>query len=133
MLLSDLMNLEFNYTPDGLIAAIVRESSPPGRVLMMAWMNKQSLARTLETGLMHYWSRSRKRLWLKGETSGNTQKLVRWFTDCDRDSLLFEVEQSSGACHTGYRSCFFQELDSTGDSLPISEQRLFDPEQVYNK
>lgn len=133
MLLSDLMNLEFNYTPDGLIAAIVREASPPGRVLMMAWMNKQSLARTLETGLMHYWSRSRKRLWLKGETSGNTQKLVRWFTDCDRDSLLFEVEQSSGACHTGYRSCFFQELDSTGESLPISEQRLFDPEQVYNK
>ena len=133
MLLSDLMNLEFNYTPDGLIAAIVREASPPGRVLMMAWMNKQSLARTLETGLMHYWSRSRKRLWLKGETSGNTQKLVRWFTDCDRDSLLFEVEQSSGACHTGYRSCFFQELDLTGESLPISEQRLFDPEQVYNK
>ena len=133
MLLSDLMNLEFNYTPDGLIAAIVREASPPGRVLMMAWMNKQSLARTLETGLMHYWSRSRKRLWLKGETSGNTQKLVRWFTDCDRDSLLFEVEQSSGACHTGYRSCFFQELDSTGKPLPISEQRLFDPEQVYNK
>ena len=133
MLLSDLMNLEFNYSADGLIAAIVREASPPGRVLMMAWMNKQSLARTLETGLMHYWSRSRKRLWLKGETSGNTQKLVRWFTDCDRDSLLFEVEQSSGACHTGYRSCFFQELDSTGDSLPISEQRLFDPEQVYNK
>jgi phosphoribosyl-AMP cyclohydrolase len=127
------MNLEFNYTPDGLIAAIVREASPPGRVLMMAWMNKQSLARTLETGLMHYWSRSRKRLWLKGETSGNTQKLVRWFTDCDRDSLLFEVEQSSGACHTGYRSCFFQELDLTGESLPISEQRLFDPEQVYNK
>src|SRR5262249_16474084 len=70
---------------------------------------------------------------LKGETSGNTQKLVRWFTDCDRDSLLFEVEQSSGACHTGYRSCFFQELDSTGDSLPISEQRLFDPDHIYNK
>ena len=133
MLLSDLMNLEFNYSADGLIAAIVREASPPGRVLMMAWMNKQSLARTLETGLMHYWSRSRKRLWLKGETSGNTQKLVRWFTDCDRDSLLFEVEQSSGACHTGYRSCFFQELDSTGKPLPISEQRLFDPELVYNK
>jgi phosphoribosyl-AMP cyclohydrolase len=133
VLLSDLMNLEFNYTADGLIAAIVREASPPGRVLMMAWMNKQSLARTLETGLMHYWSRSRKRLWLKGETSGNTQKLVRWFTDCDRDCLLFEVEQSSGACHTGYRSCFFQELDSNGESLPISEQRLFDPEQVYNK
>jgi phosphoribosyl-AMP cyclohydrolase len=133
VLLSDLMNLEFNYNTDGLIAAIVREATAPGRVLMMAWMNKQSLARTLETGLMHYWSRSRKQLWLKGETSGNTQKLVRWFTDCDRDTLLFEVEQSSGACHTGYRSCFFQELDSTGDSLPISEQRLFDPEQVYNK
>ena len=125
------MNLDFKYTADGLIPAIVREVNSPGRVLMMGWMNRQSLARTLETGLLHYWSRSRDQLWLKGETSGNTQRLIRWFTDCDRDTLLFEVEQSSGACHTVYRSCFFQELDLSGEPKPIGEERLFDPAEVY--
>ena len=127
------MNLDFKYTSDGLIPAIVREAGPPGRVLMMAWMNRQSLIKTLETGLMYYWSRSRNQLWLKGETSGNTQRLVRWYADCDRDTLLFEVEQHSGACHTGYRSCFFQELDSTGKPKPVDEAKLFDPQIVYKK
>jgi phosphoribosyl-AMP cyclohydrolase len=127
------MNLDFKYTADGLIPAIVREATAPGRVLMMGWMNRLSLAKTLETGLLHYWSRSRNQLWLKGETSGNTQRLIRWFTDCDRDTLLFEVEQNSGACHTGYRSCFFQELDPSGESKLVSEERLFDPEKVYSK
>jgi phosphoribosyl-AMP cyclohydrolase len=127
------MNLDFKYTSDGLVPAIVCEATPPGRVLMMGWMNRQSLAKTLETGLMHFWSRSRKQLWLKGETSGHTQRLIRWFSDCDRDTLLFEVEQHSGACHTGYRSCFFQELDFTGEPKPVNEEKLFDPEQVYEK
>jgi phosphoribosyl-AMP cyclohydrolase len=127
------MNLDFKYTADGLIPAIVREATSPGRVLMMGWMNRQSLAKTLETGLMHFWSRSRQELWRKGETSGNTQRLIRWFTDCDRDTLLFDVEQSLGACHTGYRSCFFQELDTSGEPKPVIEERLFDPEKVYVK
>ena len=82
---------------------------------------------------MHYWSRSRNQLWLKGETSGNTQRLVRWYADCDRDTLLFEVEQRSAACHTGYRSCFFQELDSIGEPKPVDEAKLFDPQMVYKK
>lgn len=125
------MNLEFKFDPDGLIPAIVRESRPPGRVLMMAWMNRDALARTLETGLMHYWSRSRRKLWLKGESSGHTQRVQRWFTDCDRDALLFEVEQEAGACHTGYRSCFFQELDHEGNPLPVREAKVFEPEAVY--
>ncbi|MBV8901740.1 MAG: phosphoribosyl-AMP cyclohydrolase [Verrucomicrobia bacterium] len=125
------MNLEFKFDPNGLIPAIVRESRPPGRVLMMGWMNREALARTLETGLMHYWSRSRRKLWLKGETSGHTQRVQRWFTDCDRDALLFEVEQESGACHTGYRSCFFQELDRAGNPLPVREAKVFEPEAVY--
>jgi phosphoribosyl-AMP cyclohydrolase len=125
------MNLDFKYTVDGLIPAIVREATPPGRVLMMGWMNRQSLAKTLETGLMHYWSRSRNKLWLKGETSGNTQRVVRWFADCDRDTLLFEVDQTSGACHKGYRSCFFQELDLEGEPKPVLENLLFDPREVY--
>jgi phosphoribosyl-AMP cyclohydrolase len=127
------MNLDFKYTADGLIPAIVREATAPGRILMLGWMNRASLKKTLETGLLHYWSRSRNQLWLKGETSGHIQRLVRWFADCDRDTLLFEVEQKSGACHTGYRSCFFQELDSSGQPKPVIEERVFDPAEVYDK
>ncbi|MBE2205477.1 MAG: phosphoribosyl-AMP cyclohydrolase [Chthoniobacterales bacterium] len=129
--------VEFLFTPDGLIPVIVQEASrtphPTGRVLMFAWMNRESLAKTLESGLMTYWSRSRKKLWLKGETSGHTQRVVRWFVDCDRDVLLFEVEQSCGACHTGYESCFFQELDLQGNPLPVAEKKLFDDTAVYKK
>jgi phosphoribosyl-AMP cyclohydrolase len=132
------MNLDFKFNADGLIPAIVQERpedapAGAGRVLMMAWMNRLSLEKTLETGLMHYWSRSRKKLWMKGETSGHTQKVAAWFVDCDRDTLLFEVEQHGAACHTGYRSCFFQELDRDGASLGVAEEKAFDPEAVYNR
>jgi phosphoribosyl-AMP cyclohydrolase len=127
------MNLDFKYTSDGLIPAIVREAEQPGRVLMLAWMNRHSLAKTLETGLMHYWSRSRGELWLKGGTSGNIQRVVRWFSDCDGDTLLFEVDQHSAACHTGHRTCFFQELDLNGEPKEITEERLFDPAEVYQR
>jgi len=131
------MEFSFQFSSDGLIPVIVQESSstsrPTGRVLMFAWMNREALARTLESGLMTYWSRSRKKLWLKGETSGNTQRVVRWFVDCDKDVLLFEVEQKSGACHTGYESCFFQELDRSAEPLPVTEEKMFDDQAVYNK
>jgi len=127
-----MMPLNFNYDDRGLIPAIVQESSPAGRrVLMMAWMNEESLLHSLETGFMHYWSRSRKKLWKKGESSGHTQKILRWFVDCDRDTLLFEVEQIGGACHTGFASCFYTELDREGSDLPPQEQPLFHPESVY--
>jgi phosphoribosyl-AMP cyclohydrolase len=139
--LSQILNqsnpVEFQFTPDGLIPVIVQEASqtprPTGRVLMFAWMNRESLAKTLESGLMTYWSRSRKKLWLKGETSGHTQRVVRWFVDCDQDVLLFEVEQTTGACHTGYESCFFQELDRNAQPLPVKEEKLFDDTAVYKK
>ena len=141
--LSEISNLrnpvefDFKFTSDGLIPVIVQEASktarPTGRVLMFAWMNRESLGRTLESGLMTYWSRSRQKLWLKGETSGHTQRVVRWFVDCDRDVLLFEVEQTSGACHTGYESCFYQELDRQAKPLPIAEKKLFDDGSVYGK
>lgn len=128
------MEFDFKFTPDGLIPVIVQEASgtthPTGRVLMFAWMNQESLASTLQSGMMTYWSRSRKKLWLKGETSGHTQRVVRWFVDCDRDVLLFEVEQVSGACHTGYQSCFFQELDGSAGPLPINEQKPSDDEKT---
>lgn len=130
------MEFDFKFTEDGLIPAIVQEAGPQGtaprgRVLMMAWMNRESLSKTLETGLMHYWSRSRKKLWFKGESSGHTQKVVRWFADCDADVLLFEVEQTCGACHTGYESCFFQEFDLQGQKLPVKESKSFDDASVY--
>jgi phosphoribosyl-AMP cyclohydrolase len=81
---------------------------------------------------MTYWSRSRKKAWLKGETSGHTQRVVRWSVDCDADTLLFEVEQIGGACHTGYESCFFQSFDPTGTPLPVTEAKLFDPKLTYD-
>jgi phosphoribosyl-AMP cyclohydrolase len=128
-----IMNADFRFTEGGLIPAIVREAKPPGRVLMMAWMNRDSIERTLATGLMHYWSRTRQKIWLKGETSGHTQRVIRWFTDCDRDVLLFEVEQVAGACHTGHFSCFFQELDWEANTKPVVEQKVFDPVEAYPK
>ena len=121
-------NLKFNE--DGLIPAIVQDHSDR-RVLMMAWMNETSLRQSIETGLMHYWSRSRQKYWLKGETSGHTQKVVRWAADCDGDTLLFEVEQTGGACHTGYESCFFQSYAVDGTPLPIGEAKVFDPAKTY--
>jgi len=123
---------QLKYNSDGLIPAIVQDSTTK-RVLMMAWMNETSLRTTLESGLMHYWSRSRQKYWLKGETSGHTQRVVRWFADCDADTLLFEIEQTGGACHTGHQSCFFQELDRNGSPLEVSEQKVFDPDATYHK
>ena len=129
------MELDFKFTSEGLIPVIVQQASgdsvPHGRVLMFAWMNREALEKSLETGLMHYWSRSRKKLWLKGETSGHKQKIIRWFADCDRDVLLFEVEQIGGACHTGYLSCFFQEFDREAASLPVRESKSFNETRVY--
>jgi phosphoribosyl-AMP cyclohydrolase len=121
---------KLKYNADGLIPAIVQDAKSR-RVLMMAWMNETSLQHTLETGMMHYWSRSRQKYWLKGETSGHTQKVMRWAADCDGDTLLFEVEQAGGACHTGYESCFFQTFALDGTPLEIAESRIFDPEKTY--
>ena len=124
------MKTQLKYNADGLIPAIVQDAKTK-RVLMMAWMNEASLQATLTTGAMNYWSRSRQKFWLKGETSGHTQKVVRWFADCDADTLLFEVEQIGGACHTGFESCFFQELDREGSPVAVLEAKLFDPAKTY--
>ena len=94
------------YNADGLIPAIAQDSMS-GEVLMMAWMNREAVARTLETGRVTYWSRSRQEYWVKGETSGHTQKLIELRIDCDRDCLLLEIEQTGPACHTGRRTCFY--------------------------
>ena len=94
------------YTPDGLIPAIAQDHGT-GEVLMMAWMNAEAVARTLESGRVTYWSRSRAAFWIKGESSGHVQDLVEMRVDCDRDCLLVLVEQTGPACHTNRRSCFY--------------------------
>lgn len=136
----DLNPLNLKFNAEGLIPAIVqqasnRQSLPYGRVLMMGWMNRIALEQSLCKGIMHYWSRSRNKLWLKGETSGHIQKIVRWFVDCDRDTLLFYVDQQGGAsCHSGFESCFFSELDiKNGKTLPIRECAVFQVEEVYQQ
>jgi len=97
------------YDPAGLIPAIAQDAAT-GEVLMLAWMNAAAVARTLATGRVTYWSRSRRTFWVKGETSGHVQRLVEMRLDCDRDCLLLRVEQTGPACHTNRRSCFFTAL-----------------------
>ncbi|MEM9756229.1 MAG: phosphoribosyl-AMP cyclohydrolase [Pseudomonadota bacterium] len=106
------------YGPNGLIPAIA-QSAETGEVLMMAWMNAEAVARTLETGRVTYWSRSRGAFWVKGETSGHVQDLVEMRIDCDRDTLLLVVHQTGPACHTGRRNCFFTALRE-GQEVVIS-------------
>jgi phosphoribosyl-ATP pyrophosphohydrolase/phosphoribosyl-AMP cyclohydrolase len=101
---------ELKWDGDGLIPAVVQETET-GEVLMVAWMDREALAKTLETGLAHYWSRSRQALWRKGETSGHTQHVDGLYADCDRDTLLVQAHQDGVACHTGARSCFFTRLE----------------------
>jgi phosphoribosyl-AMP cyclohydrolase len=102
-------NLALNA--DGLIPAIAQQHDT-GEVLMLAWMNQQSIELTLKTGQVTYWSRSRNALWRKGETSGHTQKLIEMKLDCDGDTLLLLVDQTGPACHTGERNCFFTKIDN---------------------
>ncbi|MGH7101239.1 MAG: phosphoribosyl-AMP cyclohydrolase [Acetobacteraceae bacterium] len=97
------------FDRSGLIAAVAQDFAT-GEVLMLAWMNADSIAATLSTGAVTYWSRSRGKLWRKGETSGHTQRLVEFRLDCDGDTVLLRVEQSGPACHTGHRACFFRAL-----------------------
>lgn len=121
---------ELKYDSNGLIPSIVQEQGT-GRVLMMAWMNKESLKKTLEIGETVFWSRSRKELWHKGATSGHTQKVKDIAIDCDKDVLLIQVEQAGAACHEGYKSCFFRSI--AGDEVKVTEPRLVEPEKVYGK
>lgn len=117
---------------EGLVPAIIQEQST-GRVLMMAWMNRASLEKTLATGKTHFWSRSRQRFWMKGETSGHTQQVKEVALDCDGDTLLIQVDQIGAACHEGYRSCFYRSVRESGAAVAITEPRLEDPDRIYGK
>ncbi|MBI3945023.1 MAG: phosphoribosyl-AMP cyclohydrolase [Armatimonadetes bacterium] len=115
----------------GLVTAVVQDDAT-GEVLMVAHMNREAVERTLETGRVTYWSRSRQELWVKGATSGQTQALCSMAVDCDGDALLLRVVQVGGACHEGYRTCFFRRVGPAG-ALEVVGERVFDPRAVYRK
>ncbi len=120
-----------NWTEDGLVPVIAQEVNT-GKVLMFAWMNREALKITAESGEAVYWSRSRKKLWRKGEDSGHVQRVTEIRLDCDEDVLLLTVEQLGGiACHTGRHNCFFQKLD--GKKWVVTDPVLKAPEEIYKK
>ena len=124
------MTIDFNKT-GGLIPDIAQDAAT-GTVLMMAWMNREAYEETLRTGRAVYFSRSRNKLWRKGEVSGHVQQVRAVFLDCDADTILLKVHQVGGAaCHEGYASCFFRRLE--GDRLQVVAERIFDPKAVYKK
>ena len=117
------------YNEDGLIPAIAQQYDT-GEVLMMAWMNQVSIEETLETQRVCYWSRSRQAFWRKGESSGQVQLLKSMFFDCDKDTILLQVDQTGAACHTGRRNCFFYQVK--GDEIIVNAEPLIDPKELYS-
>jgi phosphoribosyl-AMP cyclohydrolase len=127
----------FDFKPkfddNGLITAIAQDSST-GQILMVAYMNKEALDMTLQTGFATYYSRSRKELWKKGVQSGHVQKVQQILTDCDQDCLILKVSVDEGQCHVGYNSCFYRAVDKKNpDKLEFIAQKTYDPKKVYKK
>ena len=124
------MDMDFDKA-GGLVAAVAQDADT-GAVLMLAWMNREAYEETLRTRRAVYFSRSRQRLWRKGEESGNVQEVVEVYVDCDADAVLLKVRQIGGAaCHEGYPSCFFRRVEP--DGLKVVGERVFDPAKVYKK
>jgi phosphoribosyl-AMP cyclohydrolase len=121
---------ELPWNVDGLLPAIAQQFDT-GEVLMLAWMNRDALAETLDTGRVCYWSRSRQALWRKGESSGKVQMLKELRFDCDGDTILLKVDQTGPACHTGRRDCFYNLV--RGDRLVVDKDQLIDPAELYGK
>ena len=122
------MNLDFAKS-DGLVTAVIQDAAT-NRVLMVGYMNEEAFRHTVETGFATFWSRSRRKLWLKGESSGHRLVVKEIETDCDQDAILVKVEpQGPGVCHEGYESCFFRRLDA--GEWKVAEPRSYDPDAVY--
>jgi len=129
--MSDAWLDRIKWQQDGLVPVVAQEAGS-GRVLTLAWMNREALDRTVQSGEAHYWSRSRRKLWRKGEESGHVQKVKSVRLDCDEDVVLLEVEQAGGiACHTGRHSCFFQRLE--GGRWVVTDPVLKDPKDIYKR
>ena len=121
------------FDKNGLLPAIA-QGEKTGEILMVAYMNKKALDSTIKTGLATYYSRSRKKLWRKGEQSGHVQKVKQILTDCDQDCILMQVSVNAGQCHTGYKSCFYRELKKgASNKLRLIAKKTYNPEKVYKK
>ncbi|MBW1838813.1 MAG: phosphoribosyl-AMP cyclohydrolase [Deltaproteobacteria bacterium] len=121
---------EIKFDNRGLVPAIIQDYKN-GEILMLAYMNRESLQKTLSSGKTHFWSRSRQKLWLKGESSGHIQEVKEMFVDCDMDAVVFKVDQKVAACHTGYRSCFYRKLE--GEDFTVVGEKVFEEGAVYKK
>ena len=134
------LNFRINMGGEDLVIAIAQDYQT-NEVLMVAFMNKEAVEQTLKTKKAHYYSTSRQKQWLKGESSGNVQTVKEMYIDCDADAIIMKVEQIGAACHEGYRSCFFRQLDIdkeninidnlTDDDVKVISERLFDPKEMY--
>ncbi|MFH1046605.1 MAG: phosphoribosyl-AMP cyclohydrolase, partial [Candidatus Omnitrophota bacterium] len=123
---------QIKFDQQGLIPAIIQDAKTR-QVIMVAYMNELALRQTLASGLTHFWSRSRRKLWMKGESSGHTQKVRAVYFDCDNDAVVIKVSQKSAACHTGYYSCFYKQLNLKTKSVKETGKKIFDPQKVYRK
>jgi len=119
---------EIKFDEKGLAPAIIQDYKN-NEVLMLGYMNREAVSKTLESGKVHFWSRSRGKMWVKGEISGHTQRVMDIFFDCDMDTILVKVDQKVAACHTGYRSCFYRTVK--GDDLIICGEKVFEEKEVY--
>lgn len=135
------MEINFRHEINGVkVITAVAQDAETGEILMIANMNREALRKTIETGTAHYWSTSRNKLWLKGESSGHTQEVHEILVDCDMDAIVLKIKQTGAACHEGYYSCFFRGLDFKNSpdiddlkekDLEINQKRLFNPDDVY--
>ncbi len=129
------MDVQLNslkYDSNGLVPIVVQDHRN-GEILMLAWANREALEKTIATGKVHTYSRSRGRLALKGESSGHFQLVKEILTDCDKDAVVVKAEQIVAACHEGYRSCFYRKYEPNGSDWKIIANKAFDPDAVYNK
>ncbi len=120
---------QLKFKDDGLMPAVIQDYAN-GQVLMVGYMNKEAIKLTLESGLVHFYSRSRQKMWKKGETSGHIQNVREILLDCDEDTLLIKIEQECASCHKGYRTCFYRKVNSDG-SLETIEKKIFEPKDIY--
>lgn len=120
-----------NFADDKTLLPAIAQDAKTGQVLMLAYMNAESFAETMKSGVAVYFSRSRQKLWRKGESSGHTQKVKQILVDCDADTILLKVEQAGVACHEGFDTCFFREVD--GEEVKVVAERVLDPKEIYKK
>jgi phosphoribosyl-AMP cyclohydrolase len=126
------LNFRLKINGENLIIAIAQDYETSD-VLMVAYMNQEALKKTLDTGNAHYWSTSRNKLWLKGESSGHLQKVKEILTDCDEDAVILKIKQEGAACHKGYFSCFYREINPDNGELKYIREKVFHPENVYQE